>query len=437
MLIFQERRDVIIMNSENLMFVSDVREPGQPVVPPWKIIEMDPDFSGQWLVTGDLDNDGELEFVAARNHSQAVTAMSAYKLDGTLLWKWGKAGAGRSKIGYDVPAQVYDIDGDGKNEVIFSEPGFLVVLDGLSGRQKMRFPLPKELDVADCIAFANIRGGERASDILIKTRYTKLWAYSSDWKELWNWAPPDGHKTCHHPTPVDLDGDGRDEIMAGYTMLDDDGTEMWTFNSEKVQLTSGHLDCCRVAERGNAPEEFRFAVTCCGANLVAMLDGVGNTIWEIADYHFESIRVAPMSPTLGGQQVFVDIDHGAYGDSPAWLIDIDGNHVGTYITKYNRHHRIVDWNGDGLYEIVLANALAICDGLGNRIASLGLGGAEKDVTAEQPGSDPNPLASVCDVTGNGVEDVVLHTDSRIFVYLNPSQSGTKAALSEGSNFTLY
>ena len=419
------------------MFVSDVREPGLPVMPAWKLIEMDPDFSGQWLVTGDLDNDGEMEFVSARNHNQAVTAMSAYKLDGTLLWKWGQAGTGSSKLSYDVPAQIYDVDGDGNNEVILSEPGSLVVLDGVSGKEKMRFPLPEGLEVADCIAFANLSGGERASDILIKTRYTRQWAYSSEWKELWNWTPKNGHKTCHYPTPVDLDGDGRDEILAGYTMLDHDGTELWTFGSEKVKLASGHLDCCRVAEKGDTPEEFRFAVTCCGANLVALLDGVGNTLWEVAGYHFESIRVAPMSPVLSGKQVFADIDHGSYGDSPAWLIDIDGNHVGTYVTKYNRHHRIVDWNGDGLYEIVLANALTVCDGQGNRVASLGLGGAEGDVAKEQPGSDPNPLASVCDTTGNGVDDVVLHTDTRIFVYLNPSQPGKESAVSENSNFTLY
>ena len=132
----------------NDMFVSDVRKPGPPVIPPSNTIEMDPDFSGQWLVSGDLDNDGELEFVTARNHSQAVTAMSAYKLDGTLLWKWGQARAGRSKIGYDVPAQIYDVDGDGNNEVILSEPGSLVVLDGLSGKEKMRFPLPEGVEVA-------------------------------------------------------------------------------------------------------------------------------------------------------------------------------------------------------------------------------------------------------------------------------------------------
>jgi hypothetical protein len=144
-----------------------------------------------------------------------------------------------------------------------------------------------------------------------------------------------------------------------------------------------------------------------------------------------------MSPRLKGKQILVDIDHRPYGDSPAWLIDIDGNHIGTYITDYSRHHRVVDWNGDGLYEIVLANALTICDGSGNRVVSLALDGAARDVTKEQPGSDPNPLVSVCDVTGNGVDDVVLHTDTEVLVYLNPSRPVERKVAAEDRNFTLY
>ena len=214
------------MDIKDLLFFSEIFEPQPPIVSPRKTIDLEPDFSGQWLVAGDLDNDGELEFVTARNDNQSVTAMSAYKLDGTQLWKWGQAGAGGSTLTYDVPAQIYDIDSDGKSEIIFSEEGFLVILDGSDGKEINRYPLPEELRVADCITFANIRGRECASDIIIKTRYTKLWAYTSDWKELWSWTPKDGYKTCHHPTPVDLDGDGKDEIMAGYTMLDDDGAEI-------------------------------------------------------------------------------------------------------------------------------------------------------------------------------------------------------------------
>lgn len=424
------------MNSENLMFNCEIREPMQPFVKPMSIIDMNPDFSGQWTVAGDLDNDGELEFVSARNEKQAVTAVSAYKLDGSLLWRWGKAGGGSSKLSYDVPLQIYDINGDGKNEVILSEPGFLVVLDGLNGRQIRRLPLPKELDVADCIVFANIQGRERASDIVIKTRYTKLWAYSWEWNELWNWIPK-GYMTCHHPTPVDLDGDGKDEIMAGYTMLDDDGRELWTFGSKKVDLARGHLDCCRVAGTGKTPEEFRFAVTCCGANLLALLDGVGNTIWEVSGHHFESLRVAKMTPKLEGKQVFVDIDHRPYGNSPTWLFDFDGRHFGTYLTNYSRHHGIVDWNGDGFYEIALANALSIVDGSGNRLASFSLDQNTKDVTKDQPGSDPNPLICVCDVNGDGFDDVVLHTDTKIYVYRNESGQGEDIITTDIVNFTLY
>ena len=462
------------MDNKHPLFFAEIREPQPPTVSPWKTIELEPDFSGQWLVAGDLDKDpskneglGDLEFVTARNHNQSVTAMSAYKLDGTLLWKWGQAGAGGSTLTYDVPVQIYDIDGDGKNEVIFSEEGFLVILDGSNGKEINRYPLPEGLRVADCITFANLRGRERASDIIIKTRYTKLWAYTSDWKELWNWTPKDGYKTCHHPTPIDLDGDGRDEIMAGYTMVDDDGTEIWTFSSEKVSLSSGHLDCCRVVETGNAPEEFRFVVTYCGANLIAFIDGAGNTLWEISGHHFESADAAAISPDFEGEavheaevgvvarrndeaiieevrrsnlarsQIFVDIDHRPYGDSPGWLIGIDGTDIGTYMTNYSRHHCLVDWNGDGLDEIVLANALTICDGLGNRVASFDLDGKAEYIRIEQRAGDPGPLVSVVDVTGNGVEDIVLHTDRKIFVFANPSQTRRENVVSDTKNFTLY
>ncbi len=441
--------NIIVNYTKYPLFFSEIREPQPPIVSPWRTIELEADFSGQWLVAADIDNDGELEFVTARNHSQSVTAMSAYKLDGAQLWKWGKAGAGGSTLTYDVPAQIYDINGDGKNEVIFSEEGYLVVLNGSDGKEIHRYPLPEGLRVADCITFANLRGGKRASEkmsassssfIIIKTRYTKLCAYTSDWKELWTWMPKDGYKTCHHPTPIDLNGDGKDEIMAGYTMLNNDGTEMWTFSSKKVSLSSGHLDCCRVVETGNTPEEFRLVVTCCGANLIAFLDGVGNVLWEISGHHFESADAAAISPNFEGKQIFVDIDHRPYGDSPGWLIHTDGTHIGTYLTNYSRHHRLVDWNGDGLDEIVLANALTICDGAGKGVVSFDLNGKADDVRAEQRSADPGPLVSVVDVTGNGVEDVVLHTDRKIYVFASgrePSQTERNNAASDTTNFTLY
>ena len=48
---------------------SDHGEPGNraPVIQPWKTIEIDPEYGGQWIVTGDIDGDGEIEIVSARN----------------------------------------------------------------------------------------------------------------------------------------------------------------------------------------------------------------------------------------------------------------------------------------------------------------------------------------------------------------------------------
>lgn len=419
-------------------FRSEIRGPQPPLTSPWRSIQLPADLSGQWLVAGDLDGDGTLEFVTARNHQQSVTAMSAVKLDGSLLWTWGEAGAGSSKLTYDVPVQVYDIDGDGKQEVLFSTEGCLRVLEGSTGRELAQHPLPEGLTVADCITFADLRGTGRPSDIIIKTRYTKLWAYTADWQELWSWSPSDGHKTCHHPTPMDLDSDGCDEVLAGYTMLDHDGTELWIFGSQKTNLASGHLDCCRVVETGDTPDEFRLGVTCCGANLVALLDGTGNTIWEIPGHHFESLRVARMRPEIRRPQIFVDIDHRPYGDCPTWFLDVDGSLLGSYVTNYSRHHGVIDWNGDGLHEIVLANALSLVDGLGNRVASLALGDGDGDIRDVQAVGDPGPLVTVVDVDADGIQEVVLHSDHQISIYKPRHATLAVATTAAGTvNFTLY
>lgn len=36
-------------------------------VKPWKVIDLDPKYGGKWVVTGDIDNDGEIEIVSAKN----------------------------------------------------------------------------------------------------------------------------------------------------------------------------------------------------------------------------------------------------------------------------------------------------------------------------------------------------------------------------------
>ena len=412
-------------------------EGNSPILSPAYTVDFDTAFAGQWLVCADLDGDGRAELVTARNEHQAITAMSAWRLDGTCLWTWGEPGAGSAVRTYDVPLQLYDLDGDGRVEVVYSVPGKVVVAEGATGRILQEWPLPEGLEVADCITFARLTNPERPADILVKTRYSQIWAFDPEWRCLWSWQPADKHKTCHHPTVFDVDGDGLDEIMAGYTLLGPDGRQRWTYATDAVDLSRGHLDCCCVAASGTEPEAFRLVVTACGADHVALLDGTGRLLWEQAGHHFESAEAGRLRPE-SAWDVVVDIDHCPYGESPTWVIGADGAQLGSYTTNYSRFHRLVDIDGDGLDEILLAHARTLCDAAGHIRYRL----APDDdfaAAAVDPGNgDTGPFALVGDMTGNGRLDIVAHTERRAQVYQNLGQA-VQPGTTVGTpvNFTLY
>ncbi len=400
-----------------------------PVVKPWKTIPLDPTHSGQWVVLGDVDGDGEVEVVSARNvdnHDVHYTsAVCVQKLDGSVLWRWDCGTTGRTKLHHDVACQIYDWDGDGRNEVIVATDKAVVELDGATGQERRRLPIPAS--ASDCLVFANLSGGPRATDFLVKTRYSHIWAYDREGKLLWDVSNPGGYRTSHQPYPVDIDGDGRDEIMAGYAMLNPDGSARWTLKSDEIDLKRGHLDCCRVLEAGETPADFRLVGTYCGANGIAMFDGNGRVLWELAGHHFESVDIGKLRSDLPGNQIVVDIDHQPAGKSPTWLLAADGSLLGSINTVSSRHHRLIDWNGDGLDEIVLGGVPAIYDGKGEPVARL-------DGTG--PGTK---IVQVGDMTGDGVPDVVVSSRSAVCIFRNERgvRPATPAAIGGGVNFTLY
>ena len=202
---------------------ADHGDPGDkaPILKPWKSIEIDPEYGGHWRVYGDVDGDGAVEVVSCRNVDEDdvhyTSTAVVQRLDGSVLWRWGDPTIGRTNLHHDVACQIYDWDGDGKNEVVLLTEGFLVELDGATGKERRRFPIPPE--ATDCLAFVNLSGGERATDVLVKTRYSQIWAYNYDGKLLWTVENPGGYRTAHQAIPIDIDGDGKDEIMAGYALL--------------------------------------------------------------------------------------------------------------------------------------------------------------------------------------------------------------------------
>jgi len=404
---------------------------------PWKIVALDPEYGGQWVVAGDMVGDGAVEIVSAENFNEKdvhyTSAVAAQTLDGRVLWRWGDHAVGRKNWHHDVACQIHDWDGDGKNEVVLATRGFIVELDGASGKEKRRIEIAR--DATDCIVFCNLSGGSRPTDILVKNRYRQIWAYNREGTLLWTVKEPGGYRTAHQPRPMDLDGDGQDEIFAGYAMLNHDGSVRWVYRSGKVDQRRGHLDCARVVQRGKRPEAFRIALTCCGANNIALIDGTGKVLWEVSGQHFESIDVGRILPNHPGEQILVDIDHQPYGKSPLWVLDEEGQRLGQIATNYCRHHALLDWTGDGTDEILVAHERGMYDYKGRRIGTF--------VTPGRPDRGDTKKYEksllIGDMTGDGIKDVMLVTPQEVYIYRNTKGKKPAGPVRLGTefNFTLY
>jgi hypothetical protein len=408
-----------------------------PLIQPFRIVPLDPDYGGHWVVAGDVDGDGKVEIVSSENVNKGdvhytCTAV-AQNLDGSVLWTWGNPDIGRKNWHHDVACQIHDWNGDGKNEVVLCTQGAIVELEGATGREFRRIPIAK--DATDCLVFCNLSGGSHPTEVLVKDRYHRIWAYNRKGELLWTVKDPGGYRTAHQPRPIDIDDDGRDEIMAGYALLNPDGSVRWVFQSDKVDQSRGHLDCARVVRRGDSPEAFRIALTLCGAGSIALIDGNGKVLWERTGHHFESIDVGRILPNHAGLHICVDIDHQPYGKSPIWILDEEGKPLGQIVTDYSRHHCLLDWTGDGVEEILVAHKRGLYNHQGRRIGTFNTPGLETD--SEQTRYEKSLL--VGDMTGDGIRDVIIITGSTVYVYKNTHGQKPKTPVSLGTEFnmTLY
>jgi len=412
-------------------------DPQIPLIQPWKIVHLDPDYGGQWVLAADLNTDGKVDILSSENFNKDdvhyTTTAVAQNLDGSVLWKWGNPDIGRKNWHHDVACQIHDWNGDGKYEVVLCTKGFLIELEGATGRELRRIPIPDE--ATDCLVFCNLSGGSRPTDVLVKDRYHQIWAFNRDGKLLWTVKDPGGYRTAHQPRPIDIDGDGLDEIMAGYAMLNSDGSVRWIYKSKQVDQSKGHLDCARVVRQDPSPEDFRIVLTCCGANNIAFIDGNGKVLWEVSGRHFESVDVGHIIPNHAGQQICVDIDHQPYGKSPVWVLDEQGKHLGQLVTDYSRHHCLLDWTGDGIEEILIAHKGGLYNDEGRRIGTFDTPGEET--------SDGNAKYEKSilpgDMTGDGKLDVILATPYNVYIYKNIKgrKPNKPVRLGTEPNFTLY
>ncbi len=364
------------------------------------------------VLLGDINCDGRMELVCvqanggidARYVPYEVTCVTAFALTGELLWQTGTPVEEPGGFGADFPAQIFDIDGDGKPEVLAVMNQQFRLLDGSNGKVKKEYPLPDSM-AHDCIVIANLTGNPTPRDVILKNRYHDMWAMDEHFHVLWEHHGNIGH----FPLAYDINGDGRDEVMAGYDLLSADGEVMWSCKD-----LEDHADCLWVGDvNGDGKPEL-----CVGGSVTCLYDGDGNELWRY-DGSIESQHVAlgKFLPDAPGLQV-AGLDRIVRGDGHKgqwngrdgmFLLDCNGKEVWKEDRKTPGWLTIVNtyrnWNGEG-QDYILAYRRG-----GGVKPTLYNGKMEAVLTFPEDG-----YVISGDLFGRNCEDAVIYADGRAWIY---------------------
>lgn len=266
------------------------------------------DYGANRLGIGDLDGDGEYEYVIKQpkvnfdpwagdgtpgkgfwKPSPGTYKLEAYKHDGTMMWQYDMGRAIEQGVWFS-PFVIHDLDGDGSAEIalkggegdprspdghVSTGPEFLMILDGKTGKEITRTDwIPREGYVThealnrNQLSVAYLDGktpciiAERGTyDVIALAAYT---FHDNQLHEVWKWNDREEENLkytaqgAHCVHAADVDGDGRDELVIGSAVIDDNGEGLWSnadllrpaggtygFNSGSGR---GHPDHCVVGE---------------------------------------------------------------------------------------------------------------------------------------------------------------------------------------------
>jgi rhamnogalacturonan endolyase len=216
----------------------------------WKKFSTTGFGTGRSVRFGDLDGDGKLDvlFVQVNNHgpkdrNSEVGCLTAMTFDGKKLWQSGEPDPWRDRLTCDVACQIHDVDHDGKCEVIYCRDFELVIADGATGKVKRKIKTPLspprpasggepinryERILGDSLYFLDLRGTGWPSDIILKDRYSRIYAYNDKLEPLWDVAC----NTGHYGYAYDMDGDGKDEFAIGYSLISHNGKVLWSLDKQ-------------------------------------------------------------------------------------------------------------------------------------------------------------------------------------------------------------
>lgn len=274
---------------------------GATAAPLWPArIDISRGGPGARALLGDLTGDGRLDLLSVQGDSgfddgevpHEVVALTAFDLTGAVLWTVGEVDPAGQDGGNDPPAQIYDLDGDGHNEVVTVMADRLVVLDGRTGETELSHELP-DPDAHDAILIANLTGNARPADLILKDRFSRIWAFDRDFSLLFTHEGQIGYAMWAY----DWDGDGHDELMAGCDFLDHDGTLLWS----ACEALDGTPDAIYAGDLDGEPSNGVELILGGGNTLAYRADGT--QLWLFDSVEAQNIALGDFDPQRAGLEV--------------------------------------------------------------------------------------------------------------------------------------
>jgi hypothetical protein len=329
-------------------------------------------------------------------------------LDGRVLWQQGRPNPKNGLLTNDNPFQIHDLDGDGRGEVVLARDSQLQVLEGRSGKLLRTAWLPRiapevkdrpyELNIGDSLVFVDLSGAGHPGEILVKDRYRGFWVFDKTLKLLWDGIG----QTGHYPYPADVDGDGRQEILIGYSLWGADGKPRWSHDA----TYRDHADALSIGNFTGRPSAGMRAYVDGSDEGFLVFEADGTLVKHHRLGHAQTQSVGKYRPDLAGLQILI----ANFWRNPGivTLLDPDGTILAQEeMIPGSSHLEPVNWRGDGQEFALLS---------GNVREGGMIDGHLRRVVMFPDDGHPDLASAVRDVTGDRRDEIVVWDQTRVWIY---------------------